>query len=74
MPRKESEMMPRCPRCGSAGQVELQMRNKDGPQLTMLSCSQCENRTWLADGELLSREEALAVVSGRDDVSPPKGR
>lgn len=66
--------MSRCPRCGSAGQIELQMRNKGGPLLTMLSCSQCENRTWLADGELLSREDALAVVSGREDFTPPKPR
>ena len=67
----------RCPRCGSTGQVELQMRNKDGPSMTMLSCRKCENRTWLADGEPLSREAAIAVVAGRDDFTvsskkPPK--
>jgi hypothetical protein len=63
----------RCPRCGSAGQVELQMRNKGGPQLTMLSCGRCEHRTWLADGETLSKDQVLAVVSGREDLtSPPR--
>ena len=66
--------MRRCPRCGSVGQLELQMRNKDGPQMTMLSCPECENRTWLADGEPLSRDEALAVVSGRADFIPPTKR
>ena len=64
----------RCPRCGSAGQVELQMRNRGGPQMTMLSCGRCENRTWLADGEPLSREEVLAVVAGREDVELPRRR
>ena len=66
--------MRRCPQCGSAGQVELQMRNKGGPQMTMLSCRQCENRTWLADGEPLPLEQALAVVSGREDFIPPRKR
>lgn len=61
--------MRRCSQCGSAGQVELQMRNKGGPQMTMLSCPRCENRTWLADGELVSNEQALAVVSGREDFT-----
>ena len=65
----------RCPRCGSAGQIELQMKNKGGPSMTMLSCNRCENRVWLADGEPLSREEALAAVAGRDDfVAPSKPR
>jgi hypothetical protein len=59
----------RCSRCGSAGQVELQMRNKGDTQLTMLSCGQCENRTWLADGEPLSQEQVLAVLSGREDLT-----
>jgi hypothetical protein len=50
------------------------MRNKGGPQMTMLSCRQCEYRTWLADGEPLPLEEALAVVSGREDFIPPAKR
>jgi hypothetical protein len=63
----------RCPRCGGTGQIELQMRNKDGPTMTMLSCGRCENRTWLVDGEPMSREQVLAVVSGRPDFQlPPK--
>jgi hypothetical protein len=45
------------------------MRNRGGPQMTMMSCSRCENRTWFADGEPLSREQALAVVAGRDDFA-----
>ena len=64
----------RCPRCGSPGQVELQMRNKGGPQLTMLSCGRCENRTWLSDGEPLSPEEVLSVVSGREGFALSRKR
>ena len=42
------------------------MRNKGGPLLTMLSCSQCENRTWLADGELRDAVIASLAVAGVD--------
>jgi hypothetical protein len=68
-----------CRHCGRPGQIELQMTIKDGPATTtlaMLSCGRCENRTWLVDGEEVSKARALAVVAGRDDfalVYKPRG-
>jgi hypothetical protein len=49
-----------------------------GTTLTLLSCSRCEGRTWLADGELISMDEVLKLTSGDPDfavaASPRKQR
>ena len=65
-----------CRHCGRPGQIELQLTIKEGPAMTMLSCGGCEHRTWLVDGEEVSKARALAVVAGRDDfalVHKPRG-
>lgn len=56
-----------CPSCGRAGLVEVSMKVKTGEELTMLSCSRCEERRWLADGTAVSREEVLRLTSGNPD-------
>jgi hypothetical protein len=40
-----------------------------GTTLTMLSCSGCEARTWLADGEPVSTDEVLKITSGDPDFA-----
>lgn len=53
-----------CSACGKEGPVELQMTVKAGPELTLLSCSRCETRTWLVDGEPAGVEAVLAAAAG----------
>lgn len=64
-----------CPGCGRPGAVELQMKVKGGQELTMLSCNQCDARSWLADGSPLSRAEVLKLTSGDPDfIHAPRER
>jgi hypothetical protein len=44
--------------------VELEMKVKGGQVLTMLSCSQCETRTWLSDGAPVSVADVLKLTAG----------
>lgn len=60
-------MTRQCESCGRTGPVELQMTVNSGQELTLLSCSGCEARTWLVDGQPVSKEEALRVTSGNPD-------
>lgn len=56
-----------CSSCGRERPVELQMTVKGGQVVTMLSCTACENRTWLVDGEVASMEAVLAATNGDAD-------
>ena len=56
-----------CRDCGRPGPVELQMTVKGGQELTMLSCTRCQARSLLSDGEPVSREEVLQLTSGNPD-------
>lgn len=40
------------------------MKAKDGQRLSMLSCTRCEKRSWLADGEPISTRDALKPAAG----------
>lgn len=56
-----------CSSCGRPRPVELQISVKAGPVITMMSCSACENRSWLIDGEPASRDAVLAAAAGDAD-------
>ena len=56
-----------CASCGKPGPVELEMKVKSGQTLTMLSCSTCETRTWLADGEPVPVADILKITAGDPD-------
>lgn len=43
------------------------MQVKSGRVLTMTSCSHCEVRTWVCDGEVLTQQEALQLAAGDPD-------
>jgi hypothetical protein len=43
------------------------MTVKSGAVLTMLSCPRCETRSWLADGEPVSKDDVLRMTSGDAD-------
>jgi hypothetical protein len=53
-----------CGSCGQARLVELEMRAKGGQLLTMLSCTRCESRVWLADGQPVVMSEVLKLTAG----------
>jgi len=69
-------MTRQCANCSHTGLVELQMTVKSGHELTMLSCSRCEARTWLVDEQPVDRDEVLKITSGDPDfvVQPSAGR
>lgn len=56
-----------CSSCGRQRPVELQMTVKAGPVITLLSCTACENRSWLVDGEPASVDVVLAAAAGDAD-------
>lgn len=55
-----------CSTCGRERPVQLQMTVRAGPVITLLSCSACEDRIWLIDGEPGSVAEVLAAIAGDD--------
>jgi hypothetical protein len=59
----------RCEKCDRPNPVELAMKVKSGQTLTMLSCSGCEARSWLADGEPIAKEDMLKLTSGDPDFA-----
>jgi hypothetical protein len=61
-----------CATCGRPGPIELEMTVGGGQTLTLLSCSRCETRSWLADGEPVSMDDVLKITAGDPDftVSP----
>lgn len=56
-----------CAGCGRPGPIELEMTNKSGQVLTMLSCTRCEARSWLVDGQQIGRDDVLKLTSGDPD-------
>lgn len=58
-----------CAHCGRPGPVELEMKVKSGQTLTMLSCSACETRSWLADGEPVEMADVLKITAGDPDFT-----
>lgn len=43
------------------------MKVKGGQTLTMLSCTRCETRSWLADGAPVSMADVLKITAGDPD-------
>ena len=65
-----------CSDCGHSNVVELGMTTKTGRQLSLLSCTRCETRSWTADGQPVSRDEVLRLTAGDPDfvVTPAPAR
>ncbi|MBK5306137.1 MAG: hypothetical protein JJD92_05565 [Frankiaceae bacterium] len=59
----------RCPECGQPNPIELEMKVKGGQALTMLSCGRCEARSWLSDGEPVSKSDVLKLTAGDPDFT-----
>ena len=57
----------RCTNCERPGLVELEMKVRSVLVLTMLSCSRCEARSWLADGRPAQMQDVLKLTSGDPD-------
>lgn len=53
-----------CLNCGREGPIELEMKVKGGQTLSMISCTSCECRTWFADGEQVTSQQALQLAAG----------
>lgn len=58
-----------CPQCGQKNPIELEMKVRGGQTLTMLSCSGCETRSWLADGQPVSTSDVLKLTNGDPDFT-----
>ena len=56
-----------CVACGGNSLLELQMTAAGGQIMTMISCNQCEHRSWLADGEPVSLSEVLKITANDPD-------
>lgn len=63
-----------CNSCGRQRPIELEMTVKAGPVLTLLSCTTCEHRTWLVDGQAAGVGDVLAAAAGDEDflLSPSR--
>ena len=42
---------------------------KNGPSLTMTSCSRCEHRSWSDGNAWLATPDLLRVISGKQDFA-----
>jgi hypothetical protein len=52
-----------CIVCGRERPIELQMVAKNDQVLTMLSCPNCETRSWYADGTPVTMQEVLRITA-----------
>lgn len=55
-----------CSSCGRPRPVELEM-TVHGSLVTLLSCTACDQRTWLVDGQPVPVQTMLAFVAGDPD-------
>jgi hypothetical protein len=51
-----------CRRCGIGTVVAIELAGENARPLTITSCNSCDHRAWVSGGEVLSRDEALALI------------